>query len=65
MANFRGEYVTGQKAPSAIRCIKTERWGEIHHHGPGQKAPSAIRCIKTAELFLVRASGDQFGSEST
>ena len=39
-----------QKAPSAIRCIKT---------GPdallvprvqgGQKAPSAIRCIKTAQ----------------
>ena len=43
-----------QKAPSAIRCIKTQ-----HHHAAlleghvGQKAPSAIRCIKT--VFQPRA----------
>ena len=42
-----------QKAPSAIRCIKTHRSGR-----PGrgerecrQKAPSAKRCIKTATTF--------------
>ena len=38
----------GQKAPSAIRCIKTS--GErdcLDACLLGQKAPSAIRCIKT------------------
>ena len=37
-----------QKAPSAIRCIKTQApdlLGELAHLS--QKAPSAIRCIKT------------------
>ena len=38
----------GQKAPSAIRCIKTKPQGELFSlAGYGQKAPSAIRCIKT------------------
>ena len=43
--------VMGQKAPSAIRCIKT-----AHHpfheaeRQARQKAPSAIRCIKTSLL---------------
>ena len=42
-----------QKAPSAIRCIKTPcqfaacRGGRV----VGQKAPSAIRCIKTSWRF--------------
>ena len=37
-----------QKAPSAIRCIKTE-WtaDDTETTVDGQKAPSAIRCIKT------------------
>ena len=40
--------IVRQKAPSAIRCIKTARkkeWGEDDPRC--QKAPSAIRCIKT------------------
>ena len=39
----------GQKAPSAIRCIKT-LLRRVHHaylRAFSQKAPSAIRCIKT------------------
>ena len=43
-----------QKAPSAIRCIKT---GSSPPFDPGslpcQKAPSAIRCIKTWPLTIV------------
>ena len=40
--------IPGQKAPSAIRCIKTNRVGEPEpSRSAGQKAPSAIRCIKT------------------
>ena len=43
-----GAMPPSQKAPSAIRCIKTgcdrrcDGWDAF-----GQKAPSAIRCIKT------------------
>ncbi len=38
----------GQKAPSAIRCIKTRTSGSgPYPRRPCQKAPSAIRCIKT------------------
>ena len=53
-----------QKAPSAIRCIKTSLSGlgdeEIENC---QKAPSAIRCIKTERFPMV---GTFFlGSEST
>ena len=38
-----------QKAPSAIRCIKTVLTAKDRHRLLGQKAPSAIRCIKTRE----------------
>ena len=56
--------LTGQKATSTKRCIKT--WGS----GPygwslclGQKAPSAKRCIKT---WLAGHDGEGLaGSEST
>ena len=43
----------GQKAPSAIRCIKTvnRTIGDMFVEG-GQKAPSAIRCIKTRSYEL-------------
>ena len=38
----------GQKAPSAIRCIKTPDCTVSEEEvDEGQKAPSAIRCIKT------------------
>ena len=47
-----------QKAPSAIRCIKTENRARITNPGnPGQKAPSAIRCIKTGPAVVVTAGG--------
>ena len=37
-----------QKAPSAIRCIKTPIPGDVKRFAiRSQKAPSAIRCIKT------------------
>ena len=43
----------GQKAPSAIRCIKT-RLLEIELDPViSQKAPSAIRCIKTQPIRSV------------
>ena len=43
-----------QKAPSAIRCIKTPRERLFARpHFTGQKAPSAIRCIKTAAITVV------------
>ena len=47
--------VGSQKAPSAIRCIKTG--GSFRRGGTGsrrQKAPSAIRCIKTWESSATR-----------
>ena len=38
----------GQKAPSAIRCIKTSLTSSsVRAADASQKAPSAIRCIKT------------------
>ena len=41
----------GQKAPSAIRCIKTQSSsGAKEIRTERQKAPSAIRCIKTARI---------------
>ena len=40
--------LASQKAPSAIRCIKTTQKRTLSaHSNDGQKAPSAIRCIKT------------------
>ena len=45
---YKAGTLYGQKAPSAIRCIKTEV--PLTYRGTqktGQKAPSAIRCIKT------------------
>ena len=39
----------GQKAPSAIRCIKTGKATAKLINGVSQKAPSAIRCIKTCQ----------------
>ena len=51
-----------QKAPSAIRCIKTSEnisgWPSRIY--AGQKAPSAIRCIKTKQLS--NPSGIQFAT---
>ena len=39
-----------QKAPSAIRCIKTRSAAAmVAWVASSQKAPSAIRCIKTRE----------------
>ena len=58
MAFFMFMFSIRQKAPSAIRCIKTPpqptletTWVE-----DGQKAPSAIRCIKTLLTGTVVAS---------
>ena len=47
-----------QKAPSAIRCIKTvgQRVGIVEADS-GQKAPSAIRCIKTSGEFAADVRG--------
>ena len=43
------EQDVGQKAPSAIRCIKTTSSVRPSvTYLSGQKAPSAIRCIKTS-----------------
>ena len=43
----------GQKAPSAIRCIKTQSSsGAKEIRTERQKAPSAIRCIKTGRERL-------------
>ena len=44
-----GVKASSQKAPSAIRCIKTEDPRSMVGSPvrTGQKAPSAIRCIKT------------------
>ena len=46
--------VSCQKAPSAIRCIKTQTVLNLLDDavGRGQKAPSAIRCIKTLAQVL-------------
>ena len=41
------DFFPGQKAPSAIRCIKTLTDALRNSGLAGQKAPSAIRCIKT------------------
>ena len=42
--------VSSQKAPSAIRCIKTCRMRAVFVYPfVRQKAPSTIRCIKTPE----------------
>ena len=41
----------GQKAPSAKRCIKTQKkLFRFDQDMDGQKAPSAKRCIKTLYL---------------
>ena len=47
----------GQKAPSAIRCIKTreDRLFWVILIIASQKAPSAIRCIKTDPIMDVGA----------
>ena len=43
----------GQKAPSAIRCIKTViNCKRQNVTVLGQKAPSAIRCIKTPDDLI-------------
>ena len=39
--------VRGQKAPSAIRCIKTGKGTRETSRRSSQKAPNAKRCIKT------------------
>ena len=56
----------GQKAPSAIRCIKTSVAYFLAASGffLGQKAPSAIRCIKT-NLILMTLRALEDWSEST
>ena len=41
------DFLAGQKAPSAKRCIKTSAFPSTRRTGPRQKAPSAKRCIKT------------------
>ena len=54
-----------QKAPSAIRCIKTSIPSYVDYRGNfRQKAPSAKRCIKT-ESKLVAQDASVSGSEST
>ena len=50
----------GQKAPSAIRCIKTPSVYGGRRPVSRQKAPSAIRCIKT----LAHLVGDMEPAES-
>ena len=48
----------GQKAPSAIRCIKTDEGTldtAVATHR--QKAPSAIRCIKTTSNLALKGNG--------
>ena len=45
----------GQKAPSAIRCIKTAVREREARAGLRQKAPSAIRCIKTHYVTITLA----------
>ena len=53
-----------QKAPSAIRCIKTSPYRAASAFAvSGQKAPSAIRCIKTG--LGDRLPGAAGASEST
>ena len=53
-----------QKAPSAIRCIKTSGPGASQcPEQAGQKTPSTIRCIKTSALEL--SFSDLERSEST
>ena len=48
--NTRYPKLARQKAPSAIRCIKTDGHQLFAVGGAhSQKAPSAIRCIKTDE----------------
>ena len=43
-------FLSGQKAPSAKRCIKTACFPSFSGPCGSQKAPSAKRCIKTAIL---------------
>mgnify|MGYP002886135212 FL=1 len=49
---------SGQKAPSAIRCIKTLGLHALDQHllTGCQKAPSAIRCIKTTSKNAIGPS---------
>ena len=47
MEILQSDAFNGQKAPSAIRCIKTLGVTSANAPSTGQKAPSAIRCIKT------------------
>ena len=48
-----------QKAPSAIRCIKTgQEYQTPGDHRGRQKAPSAIRCIKTEDDPTIRPPED-------
>ena len=48
---------TCQKAPSAIRCIKTRPGLKLGDQlVEGQKAPSAIRCIKTVSTVIFEQS---------
>ena len=51
----KSPYLAGQKAPSAIRCIKTfSTGGTWEKKIVCQKAPSAIRCIKTVDGWHVQ-----------
>ena len=54
---------TGQKAPSAKRCIKTPETKAEEASEECQKAPSAKRCIKTHLNAGIKAVDDE--SEST
>ena len=51
LSEYEGRFVSRQKAPSAIRCIKTALpYGAAFAADEGQKAPSAIRCIKPSQI---------------
>ncbi len=55
----------GQKAPSAIRCIKTSGSRQAHTRcHPHQKAPSAIRRIKTPPSAVLRGPPSCVGQKA-
>ena len=54
----------GQKAPSTIRCIKTEHPFQVVVACVGQKAPSTIRCIKTHEIASAQDRSSKPGQKA-